>query len=214
MTNSIIQKPTIRNKMKIYISGRITGLPFTEVEEKFNNAKNLLKNLDFEVINPLDNGLSKEHSWNEHMVRDIEMLLDCEAIYMLDNWTDSVGAGIEYDIAMRMGKAVWFETKVAHSHEYLLRIQNAIHEVTGMKFNEYTTKSRKRDVVFARMLFAYQCHQHKMKLTSIAKYINRERTSILHLLKKYDDEMMFNPIFRVMAQRVDNILNQKCDAKA
>lgn len=197
--------------MRIYISGKITGLNYADVLKKFNDAQDLLESLGFEVINPLNNGLSQSHSWRQHIVRDIEMLLPCEAIYMLDNWIDSIGAGIEYDIALRTGKDVWFETNVVRNQKNVLKIQNAIHEVTGMKFNEYTTKSRKRDEFFARMLFVYHCRQHKMKLTSIAKYVHRDHTSMLHLLKKYDDETRYNPNFRVLAQRVDSILNKTAE---
>ena len=127
---------------------------------------------------------------------------------MFDNWNDSVGASIEYDIAMRTGKDVWFESCVVKSQSVVLRIQNAIHEVTGMKFNEYITKSRKRDGFFARMLFVYHCRRNRMKLTNIAQYVHRDHTSMLYLLKKYEDETTYNPYFRELAQRVDNILNK------
>ena len=98
--------------MKVYISGKISGLEYSDVEKKFNDAQKLLESKGFEVVNPLNNGLSKEHPWERHIVRDIEMLLPCEAVYMLDNWDASVGAGIEYDIATRMNKNVFFEKKL------------------------------------------------------------------------------------------------------
>jgi chromosomal replication initiation ATPase DnaA len=194
--------------MKIYISGKITGLPFDEVETKFQNAEWLLEDLDVVPVNPLKNGLTKEHSWNQHMVRDIEMLFECDGILMLDNWSDSVGAGIECDIAKRTGKVILFEVNVAHSNEVVSRIQDAIHEMMGLKFSQYTTKSRKRDLFFARMLFVYHCRQECMKLTSIAKYVHRDHTSMLYLLKKYEDETKYNPAFRELAKKVDNILNR------
>jgi hypothetical protein len=48
-----------------------------------------------------------------------------------------------------------------------------------------------------------------MKLTNIAKYVHRDHTSMLYLLKKYEDETKYNPTFRELAQRVDNILNRQ-----
>ena len=95
--------------MKVYISGKISGLEYSEVEKKFNDAQRLLEAKGFEVVNPLNNGLSKEHPWEQHLVRDIDMLLPCGAIYMLDNWDTSVGARIEYDVAVRMSKNIFFE---------------------------------------------------------------------------------------------------------
>ncbi len=194
--------------MKIYISGKITGLPFKEVKAKFQAVQDFLEELDFEVVNPINNGLTEKDTWEQHMVKDIELLLPCDAIYMFDNWTDSVGAGIEYDIAMRTGKDIWFESKFVRNQYSVLKIQNAIHEVTGMKFSEYITKSRKRDGFFARMIFVYHCRQERMKLTNIAKYVHRDHSSMLYLLKKYEDEMKYNPMFRELAQKVDKILNK------
>ncbi|GHT09070.1 hypothetical protein FACS189426_06350 [Bacteroidia bacterium] len=194
--------------MKIYISGKITGLPFADVAAKFEDAEMLLKDLGLETVNPTKNGLSFNESWEKHIVRDIENLLECDAIYMLDGWNDSVGAGIEYDIAMRTGKDIWFESTIVKNKNIVLRIQNAIHEVTGMIFSEYTTKSHKRDGFFARMIFVYHCRENKMKLVNIAKYVRRDRTSIIHMLNKYQYEYKFNPHFRELAQRVESILNK------
>lgn len=194
--------------MKIYISGKISGLELSDVRTKFADAEAFLNELGFEAVNPMKNGLTAQHTWEQHMVRDIEMLFSCEAIYMMDNWVASTGASIEYDIAMRMKKDVWFESNVVKSHSCVMEIQNAIHEVTGLRFQEYTTKSRKRNVFFARMLFVYHCRRNRLKLVEIAKYVNRDHTSMLHLLNKYNDEVRYNPNFRVMAQKIDNILNK------
>ena len=195
--------------MKIYISGKISGLPYDVVQTRFNDAESLLAEIGFEVVNPLKNGLAVDSTWNEHLCKDIAMLLPCDAIYMMDNWVDSLGASIEYDIAFRMGKDIWFESNVVRDDMRVLRIQNAIHEVMGMRFNEYVTKSRKRDGVFARMIFVHHCRrQYKMKLTKIAKYVHRDHSSLLHLLKKYNDDFKYNPQFRELATQVDNILNK------
>lgn len=200
--------------MLIYISGKITGLDYADVEAKFQDAQDLLSDIGFEVVNPLNNGLTKEHSWEQHMVKDFELLLPCDAIYMMDNWQDSTGARIEYRTAFEMNKDVWFESNIVSLEKMVLRIQNAVHEATGMKFNEYTTKSRKRDGFFARMLFVYHCRRNRMKLVEIAKYVHRDHSSMLHLLKKYDDEKKFNPNFRVLAEKVESILNKTINGKA
>ena len=42
--------------MRIYISGKISGLPYKEAEQRFEDAEALLTELGFEVINPLKNG--------------------------------------------------------------------------------------------------------------------------------------------------------------
>lgn len=193
--------------MKIYISGKITGLPLSEVRQRFAETAAFLDEIGFEAVNPLKNGLDESADWKEHMVADIRMLLDCDAIYMMDNWMQSRGALIEYDIANRLDMDVWFESKIHRENQAVLRIQNAIHEVTGLRFNQYTTKCRKRDHFFARMLFVYHCRQLKMTLTQIAKHIHRDHSSMLHFLRKYDDDFNFNPQFRELATRVNELIN-------
>ena len=108
---------------------------------------------------------------------------------------------------MRTGKDIWFESNIVRDNAKVMRIQNAIHEVTGLKFSDYITKSRKRDGFYARMIFVYHCRAMKMKLTKIAKYVHRDHSSMLHLLRKYEDDFRFNVQFRELATRVNNILN-------
>lgn len=95
-----------RKKMKVYISGPITGLPYKEVEKAFSKAEKRLKEEGYEVVSPLKNGLPRESTWNEHMRADIKLLLDCDAIYLLKGYQDSKGAMIEYDLA----RILHFET--------------------------------------------------------------------------------------------------------
>ena len=51
---------------KIYISGRISGLPIEEVAAKFDETETKLKAQGYEVINPLKNGIPATASWEAH----------------------------------------------------------------------------------------------------------------------------------------------------
>ncbi|KAA6327434.1 Chromosomal replication initiator protein DnaA [termite gut metagenome] len=194
--------------MQIYISGKISGLPLQKAKDKFQSAQELLEDLGLEVINPLNNGLNPNHDWKKQFVRNIENLLSCQAIYLLKDWTDSKRARIEKNMADEWGMDIWFESNVLRNQNVLLPIRHAIHEATGMSFKDYTTKSRKMDAFFARMIFVYHCRQNKMKLTDIAKQVNRDRTSMLHYLKKYKEEAKYNPHFGALTQRVDDLLHK------
>jgi hypothetical protein len=194
--------------MRIYISGKITEPLLQNAKDKFQSAQDLLEELGFEAINPLNSQLNLNDDWKKHIVHHIGDILSCNAIYLLDNWMDSPSASIEYDIALRMKIDIWFESCLVPNQNTTLKIQNAIHEATGMTFGEYTTKSRKRDAFFARMIFAYHCRKNKMKLVNIATYVHRDRSSMYHLLKKYDDEAKYNPCFRTLTQRVEELLNR------
>ncbi len=196
--------------MKIYISGKITGLSHPEVLKKFQSAEELLEDLDIIPVSPLRNGLTMNHSWNEHMVKDIEMLLDCDGILMLDNWEKSPGAMIERYIAEKTGMDIWHEVPFKEKQRFVASVKSALYQVTGLSFNEYTTKSRKRDAFFARMIFAKMCSDI-MKPLEISKLINRDRTTVLHLLKIYDDEVKYNPNFRKLAESAnEKLLKQEC----
>lgn len=92
--------------MKIYISGKISGLPFSEVEKTFKNTEARLKKLGFEVVNPIKKNISTNASWTEHMRMDIKLLMDCDTIYMQRNYKHSKGAMIEYSLAKRLGYTV------------------------------------------------------------------------------------------------------------
>lgn len=68
-----------------------------------------MKRLGYEPVNPLDNGLSEHDNWEVHIVKDIATLLQCKAIYMLQDWQDSKGARIEYYIATQIGIPIMYE---------------------------------------------------------------------------------------------------------
>lgn len=89
--------------MKIYISGKISGLPMEEVRAKFAQAEQQIVAFGHTPVNPLNNGQPADASWEEQMLASIKMLFECDAIYMLHDWGDSRGARIERNIAEEMG---------------------------------------------------------------------------------------------------------------
>ena len=95
-------------KIKYYISGKITGLQPSEYAARFGKAEEHLTAQGFDVVNPLRHVVPSAH-WKEQMKVDIRLLLDCNAIYMLSNWEQSIGATIEHDIAEGLGLIVEYE---------------------------------------------------------------------------------------------------------
>lgn len=51
------------SKMKIYISGPISALPYEIVRSRFERDKRDLAAADFEPVSPLDNGLPPDAPW-------------------------------------------------------------------------------------------------------------------------------------------------------
>ena len=95
--------------MKIYISGKISGIDLTKTRKRFAAVAKVTKKLGYEPVNPLENGLSEHDSWEAHMLKDIVDLLQCKAIYMLQGWQDSKGARIEHYIATKIGMPIMYE---------------------------------------------------------------------------------------------------------
>lgn len=81
---------------KIYISGPITGHPIEQATQRFAKIENALSLAGFDPINPMNNGLPIDAPYNEHMLRDLELLTECGSIYMLKGWENSKGARIEF----------------------------------------------------------------------------------------------------------------------
>lgn len=99
--------------MKIYISGKITGLTYQEAFSKFEKAENkvLAEILEIDkVINPMRiHPRFPERAWEEYMAIDIAELLYCDAVYMLKCWGQSKGGRVEYAIAKELGMKIFFE---------------------------------------------------------------------------------------------------------
>ncbi|MGV0982813.1 MAG: DUF4406 domain-containing protein [Polynucleobacter sp.] len=90
--------------MKVYISGPITG--YADLNRlAFEEAKRALEALDYMPISPLDVCLTAPDywKWEDYMRADIEAMMKCGAIMMLDGWEQSRGAKIEHDLAEALG---------------------------------------------------------------------------------------------------------------
>ena len=90
-------------KPKVYISGQITGLSEKEYKNNFNSAELYLTGLGYDVVNPVAYDPIPNGTWSDYMRRDIKLLMDCDYIYMLDNWTESTGAKAEFRLAVEIG---------------------------------------------------------------------------------------------------------------
>lgn len=194
--------------MKVYISGKITGLPVEEYEKKFQDAEELLTAVGLDPVNPVKNGLDQESEWKSHMVRDIEMLFGCEAIYMLDNWVRSKGARIEHKIAEETDIEILYAAELDTNFENLVRLNRGIKDATGLCFSDYTANHRKRYGLYARLIYTDRCRNMGMDNKRISLILNRDRATIAYYLGKYDDELKYNPEFRELAQKVEDKLNQ------
>lgn len=101
------------NIKKIYISGKISGLPVREAIAKFQRAAEKIRRFGFEPVSPFDNGLPLEADWAEHMGKDITLLLHSDAIYLLADYEQSRGALIELCVARQCHMSVFVDQSLA-----------------------------------------------------------------------------------------------------
>jgi len=94
--------------MRIYISGKITGLDPKIAKANFDAIEWALRHYGHDVFNPLQKN-PEGLTWEQYMVRDIKILLSCDAIYMMNNWQDSKGAVIEHSVAQRAGLKIYYQ---------------------------------------------------------------------------------------------------------
>lgn len=94
--------------MKIYISGKITGLEFCQAMKNFDDAAQIIALHGLKPINPMKLPQDHDKSWKSYMKEDLKALKGCIAIFMLKDWEDSRGARIEHWFALRYGYFVYY----------------------------------------------------------------------------------------------------------
>lgn len=192
---------------KIYISGQITGLDMKHVKTRFFEAEELLKSIGLDPVNPLKNGLPEEASWERHMIRDIEMLFECDGVLMLSNWHQSKGARIERSIANELGKIVMYESALSDNMKAVNRIKESICQVMGLPFEEYVKHDTYTYKYYARLVYAHQCKKKAcISSNQIASALGRHPRNIARYGYKYTEEYNYNKEFRSIADKINNIL--------
>lgn len=92
-------------KSPAYLAGPMTGLPDYNYPA-FHAAAAKLRALGHTVLNPAENPAPPCGTWQAYMRQAITQLVQCQSIVLLPGWADSKGAGLEFDIAMRLGLAM------------------------------------------------------------------------------------------------------------
>lgn len=95
--------------MKVYLSGKMTGLSKKKILDNFKKIENYFKSES--VMNPaifytMQN--YKGFSYEDWLHIDFAMIDACDAIVLLPNWVDSMGAKREIAYAYKHGKKVFY----------------------------------------------------------------------------------------------------------
>lgn len=94
--------------MKVYISCPITGHDIEKVKEQIYNAALSIHEEGNVAVSPLEVSPNPEASYAEHMGRDIQALLECDAVLFLKGWETSKGCKLEMQAALIYNKQLFF----------------------------------------------------------------------------------------------------------
>lgn len=94
--------------MRIYLSGKITGLDKEEYTKQFAKAEAFYKAGGFDVVNPVTIGEAilknnPKAKWEDFMQEDLKALRTCTHIVLLEGWEESKGAKMEKAEAEKLG---------------------------------------------------------------------------------------------------------------
>lgn len=95
-------------KIRVYLSGPITGLSEAEYTRRFATAERHYESAGYEVVNPVTIGKELQKTtphptYEEYMEVDLAGLRTCTHIAMLPGWSQSPGAKREKQEAERLG---------------------------------------------------------------------------------------------------------------
>ena len=114
---------------KVYISGKIGEEVLSDAtREKFARAEDMLRSKGYDVFNPTTSGLGKAAEkdaekygttfYKEILIYDLMALKQCDAIYLLCDWSNSTGAFLELCYAQATNINVLFSER-ADAWDYL-----------------------------------------------------------------------------------------------
>lgn len=92
--------------MKVYISIPITGQDIPAQRNLASAVARFLAAFGHEPRNPFGNGLPEDAPRHEHMLKDLGMLLRCDAIVLCPGWEHSEGCLLECSVAKQCGMAI------------------------------------------------------------------------------------------------------------
>ena len=104
--------------MKVYISGKITDNK--DYKKYFEEAAQRVRDMGEEPVVPIENGTPENQDlwkkWEDYLKKDIKILMDCDAIYLIceniagvgKGWKESRGAIFEKDIAERLNYNIMY----------------------------------------------------------------------------------------------------------
>lgn len=99
-------------KKKVYVSLPISGHDINWVKERAERAAQYLRDKGYEPVTPFDVPKDENASYSEHMGKDINALLDCDAVFFLRGWEQSKGCQLERHAAIIYDKEMMHDASI------------------------------------------------------------------------------------------------------
>ncbi len=114
--------------MKILIIGKFQKLE--ETRQKFQPWADELRNFGHEVINPMEI-LTGEKDWFDSAGECIKLLLECNSIFLLNDWKNSPIGRLLFSLAMNLHYDIYME----HDMIFLEKLGKTGSEASNMKIS-------------------------------------------------------------------------------
>jgi len=95
-TEAEAETEEVKKETVCFISGKVSGLDYQVVSDKFKDTADFLRESGMVPLNPL-NHVTPDMSWEASMEITLALLKDCDMIYMISGWQDSKGARKELE---------------------------------------------------------------------------------------------------------------------
>lgn len=97
---------------KVYIAGKVSGLPMDEVRAKFAAVEERLRQEGAIVFNPAKEVAThlllnpRRANWLDEMRFCLSELVWCHEVHFLPDWKESRGATLEHEVAKGLGLTI------------------------------------------------------------------------------------------------------------
>ena len=104
-------------RRRIYIAGPMHGYPDNNYPA-FIAAEEYLKGLGYAIENPARTAPEFQHrtpnrmELDEIIKADLEKIMECTGMYMLNGWETSIGAMAEFHLARWLGIKIFYEAEI------------------------------------------------------------------------------------------------------
>lgn len=185
-------------KKKVYIAGSFQE-NIDDVVGKFQNTKRKIEERGHQAFIPdVWSYFYSPDTKSDYLTRVVKDISACDTLFLLSDWYECPVAVFKKNCAELLGIDVECEVSAL-----LANIFSSIHNVLGISAKDMKSKSRKRDYVFARLIFTEIAMNNGAKNREVATALEKDYSSVCYYQKTCRNEAETNMKFFNKLQRVN-----------